>query len=356
MTAPDILFVTRKWAPAVGGMETWSHQITDELTRLAPCQVVALPGRSNGLPPGALALLGFPFTVLQRYLSRQHAPDVLHLGDMALWPLGLLARLRRGQTRVVLSAHGTDVSYARRQTWRGAAYRAYLRLGARLLPGALVLPNSSATAAAARETGWQRTRIVPLATTLRGPHPGGAPQPHLLFVGRLIPLKGCAWFIRTVLPLLPEGLALHVAGTAVDPAEHAALDHPRVRYLGTLGAQELAQAYAASLCVVVPNIEPADGTFEGFGLVATEAAAAGGVVLAANCGGLPQAVIDQTTGFLIPPGQPEDWAAAVNEVAQWPATRRHSFISGSLEAVEAQFRWPRVAALTLTAYRSLDAD
>ena len=354
MTAPDILFVTRKWAPAVGGMETWSHQITAELAKLAPVEVVALPGRSNGLPPGTLALLGFPFTVLRRFFARDRAPDVLHLGDMALWPMGLLARLRGGQTRVVISAHGTDVSYARRQTWRGKVYRSYLKLGARLLQRALVLPNSQATEHAARETGWQHTTVIPLATTMQGKLPSNPPQHHLLFVGRLIPLKGCAWFIRSVLPLLPEGLTLHVAGTVVDPAERAALDHPRVRYLGSLNAEQLAQAYAAAMGVVVPNIELADGTFEGFGLVAIEAAAAGGVVLAANCGGLRQSVIDQTTGFLLPPGQPQDWAAAINDLVSWPQNQRRSFIAGSLTAVETQFRWPRIAALTLAAYRGLD--
>ena len=53
-------------------------------------------------------------------------------------------------------------------------------------------------------------------------------------------------------------------------------------------------------------------TFDDLG----EAAAAGGVVLAASCGGLRQSVIDQTTGFLLPPGQPQDWAAAINECSR----------------------------------------
>lgn len=349
--APDILFVTRKWAPAIGGMETWSHRLSESLAALAPVEVVALPGKANGHPPGALGLLRFPFTVLRRYLGRTRPPQVLQLGDMALWPLGLLAMLRRGETQVVLAAHGTDVSYPRRGGMKGRAYGAYLKLGARLLRRASVVANSAATEAACRQSGWQNTCVVPLATDLQGVLPDAPPQPHLLFAGRLVERKGCAWFIREVLPLLPDGLDLHVAGTAIDPAEAAALDHPRVRFLGPLDQARLAEAYRAALCVIVPNIEPANGEFEGFGLVATEAAAAGGVVLAADCGGLPSALVDGVTGLLVPSAHPQAWCDKINAVRQWVPDQRRAFISAALARTEADFRWPRVARQMLAVYR-----
>jgi glycosyltransferase involved in cell wall biosynthesis len=349
--APDILFVTRKWAPAIGGMETWSHRLSEALAELAPVEIVALPGKANGHPPGTLALLAFPFTVLRRYLSRGRAPQVLQLGDMALWPLGLFALLRRGDTQVVLAAHGTDVSYSRRGGLKGRAYGAYLRLGAQLLRRAKVVANSAATEAAARAHGWASTTVVPLATEMTGEVPDGPPQPYVLFAGRLVERKGCGWFIRHVLPLLPEGLELHVAGTGIDPGEVAALGHPRVRYLGALDQAALARAYRAATCVVVPNIEPANGEFEGFGLVATEAAAAGGVVLAADCGGLPSAIVDGVTGILVPSGQPQAWCNEINAVHQWDRDRRRAFIAGALARTAADFRWPRVAERMMAVYR-----
>ena len=352
--APDILFVTRKWAPAIGGMETWSHRLSESLAALAPVEVVALPGKTNGHPPGALALLAFPFTVLRRYLGRGRAPQVLQLGDMALWPLGLFALPRRGDTRIVLAAHGTDVSYPRRGGLKGRAYGAYLKLGARLLGQAKVVANSAATEAATRQCGWRNTRVVPLATDMTGEVAESAPAPNLLFAGRLVERKGCGWFIRHVLPLLPEGLELHVAGTAIDPAEAAALHHPRVRFLGPLDQAALARAYRAATCVIVPNIEPANGEFEGFGLVATEAAAAGGVVLAADCGGLPSAIVDGVTGILVPSGQPQAWCEKINAVHQWDRDRRRAFIAGALARTAADFRWPRVAERMLAVYRGQD--
>lgn len=347
MTAPDILFVTRKWAPAVGGMETWSMRLSEELAKLVPVEVVALLGKANGHPPAILSLLGFPFTVLRRLLARTKTPDIMHLGDMALWPLALLANRK---TQVVLSAHGTDVSYARRRTLRGRVYRAYLQAGAWLLREAVVTANSTATAATAAETGWGNLSVIPLATDITGAVPDREPEPHVLFAGRLVELKGCAWFIREVLPLLPQHLTLKVAGTGIEPTELTALNHPRVEYLGPLDQPSLAEACRNALCVVVPNIEPTNGSFEGFGLIAVEAAAAGGVVLAADCGGLPAAVRDGETGMLVKSGDPLAWQQTIAEVSQWDGEARKWRIDAALSAVDQHYRWNRVARQTLAAY------
>ncbi|MGN6498478.1 MAG: glycosyltransferase family 4 protein [Tsuneonella sp.] len=352
MQAPQrqsVLFVTRKWSPAVGGMETYSHRLTEELRQLADVDVAALPGRPDGQPPSALALLGFAPRVLARWFGRTAAPDVLHLGDMALWPLGLLSALTVGRTRVVLSAHGTDVGYHRRGGIKGALYGAYLRCGSRLLRGARVIANSRATEAAARETGWHNIRIVALATDMRAA-PERAHDGAVLFAGRLIRRKGCSWFVREVLPLLPADVPLKVAGTGWDADEIAALRDPRVRYLGALPPAALAAEYARSLCTVVPNIDLPNGEFEGFGLVACEAAACGAVVLAARTGGLSEAVVEGTTGMLLEPGDLAAWAREIAAIAAWSEAERCSFVATSSAAARVHYAWDRVAHETLSAY------
>ena len=346
---PDVLFITRKWAPAMGGMETYSHRLAGELASLATLDVIALPGQADGQAPSALALAGFPFTVLARWLARDKAPDVLHLGDMAIWPLGLLAALAFGRTRVAISAHGTDVAYHRRGGLKGALYGAYLRLGARLLGKARIIANSAATREVAAETGWRTASVVPLAADMAGPASDGTHDGAILFAGRLVERKGAAWFIRDVLPGLPEGLRLQVAGTVWDKAEAALLDHPRVEFLGRLQGAALARAYARALCVIVPNIPVKSGEYEGFGLVAPEAAAAGGVVLAAACDGLLDAVIDGETGFHIAPGDAAAWQARIAEIAGWTDEKRRTFVTRA-QAIAAEFySWPRVARQTLAA-------
>jgi glycosyltransferase involved in cell wall biosynthesis len=343
-----VMFITRKWPPAVGGMETWSVRLAEELARIGPVEVVALPGRADGRPPAIAKLLAFPLTVIQRFASAMPKPDVIHLGDMALWPLGVLAS--RGR-RLILSAHGTDVSYHRRGGMRGTLYRGYLRLGARLLPRARVLANSAATAEAAAETGWQVAGVIPLGTDLRaGDAAPEAPGGTILFAGRLIAQKGCGWFVREVMPRLPHNFTLQIAGTIPDGREAWVSEHPRVEFLGPLDRDRLEQAYARATCVIVPNIELPNGEFEGFGLVACEAASAGGVVLAARTGGLVDAVKDGETGILLPPGDAEAWAEAIETVFAWPAERRAAFVHRAARLASALYAWPRVARATAEHY------
>jgi glycosyltransferase involved in cell wall biosynthesis len=350
LTEPAILFVTRKWAPATGGMETYSLRLTEALAAIEPVEVVALPGRANGMPPGGLALLTFPLTVLGRALRRRSAPRVLHLGDMALWPVAALALLWRG-TQVVLSAHGTDVAYPRRRGLRGTLYGAYLALGARLLPRARVIANSRATAEVAAETGWREAAIVPLGTDPAPAEPAdGLHDGFVLFVGRLVERKGCGWFIREVLPLLPAGTRLVVAGTAWDADERAALQAPGVEFLGPVHGAALTELYRRAKCVVVPNIVVSSGEYEGFGLVAPEAAAAGGLVLAARCGGLTDAVIDGTSGLLVEAGIPAAWRDAIAAVSNWDRAARRRFLCRAQAAAIEHFSWDRVARETFQAY------
>jgi len=345
-----VLFVTRKWPPAVGGMETYSVELTAELERRVPLQVMALPGRADGGPPGTFPMLCFGVSTVRRYLNRKIPPAVLHVGDMACWPLALLAFARRPRAAIVLSAHGTDVSFPRRKTLKGRVYGAYLRLGAKLLSGARVIANSAATARAASESGWHCCAIIPLATRILGE---GLPNGHsrdLLFAGRLIKQKGLGWFVPNVLPLLPEEIGLRVAGTVWDTAERTALDHPRVSYLGPLDKRTLIDEYRRALCVIVPNIEPPSGEFEGFGLVALEASAAGALVLASATGGLTEAVINGETGFLLETANVQAWADKITEVASWSGERRDKFLTNAWMRGRELFSWSRVAEEVIKVY------
>jgi glycosyltransferase involved in cell wall biosynthesis len=348
--APSVLFITRKWYPAVGGMETYSVRLAEALEAFAGVEVLALPGRVNGAPPTMLALFSFMARACLQLLSQRRPAAVVHLGDMVLWPLGLAAMARSRTTRTVLSAHGTDVAFHRRGGLKGSAYAAYLRLGATLLGKAKVIANSAATKDITAETGWKSIEVIALATDIAGPAPTGGHDGSLLFAGRLVERKGCAWFIRNVLPLLPERICLKVAGTKWDEDESRALENPRVEFLGSLHGEALIDAYRQALCVVVPNIELKSGEFEGFGLVATEAAAAGGVVLAARTGGLVQAVDEGTTGILVAPGDPVAWAEAVGEVAAWDIARRRDFLARSMSRCREHYSWRRVAEATYRAY------
>lgn len=347
-----ILFITRKWGPAVGGMETYCERLSEELARLHPIDVIALPGRSDGSPPSVLSLLLFPVTVAGRLFTQKHPPNIVHLGDMAIWPLAFLALAFFPKSRVILSAHGTDVAFGARGGIKGRLYSLYLSLGAKLLGSAKTVANSKATQARLLDIGWKCDAIIPLATDLRAAAEQGFDPKQILFAGRLVTRKGLSWFVREVLPLLPSDMRLTVIGTCWDESEESALDHGQVEFLGKMPQAQLAEYFSKAGCVIVPNIETENGEYEGFGLIAPEAASSGAVVLAASSGGLRDAVIDGQTGFLIEAENAQEWAAKVKEVLVWDSEQRAQFLAQSQALAQSHYSWSRVAAQTGEVYLS----
>src|SRR5699024_5810858 len=78
-----------------------------------------------------------------------------------------------------------------------------------------------------------------------------------------------------------------------------------VVFAGPLGRVGLAEAMRGALAVLVPSHS------ETYGLVALEAAASGRPVIASRTGGLSDAVLDGTTGILLPDRDPELWAGTI---------------------------------------------
>jgi glycosyltransferase involved in cell wall biosynthesis len=331
-------------------METYSLKLATALQQHAPVEVISLPGREDGSPPATMALLAFGLRAAMKLVAARKPCGTVHVADMASWPIALAARMRSRSWRLALSAHGTDVSYPSRGGIKGRLYGAYLRLGARWLGPTVVIANSNSTAECVRRYGYRHVAVVPLATDMRPPGPVGSPGNFVLFAGRLVERKGCSWFIRNVLPRLPDSIGLTVAGTIWSEDEGKALGERRVSYIGPQDPEAIARLYATALCVVVPNLELPNGEFEGFGLVATEASACGGVPLASACGGLTEAIVDQVTGFMLPPGKPEAWVSMIVEISQWPAERRAAFVERSVEETAARYSWTRVALETFQSY------
>lgn len=345
-----VLFVTRKWRPAVGGMENYCHELTEELRGEAALSVRALPGRADGRPPSAPALFLFGLRTAAHLARHARRYDVVHFGDLALWPLALVAQLT-SPTRLVASAHGTDIAYGGRSGVLPTLYDVYLKVATLLVPRLAVIANSRATAALCRRAGFHVGAVVPLGVTPPARSDAvQAPSPYVLFVGRLVRRKGCGWFIRNVLPRLDRRLRLVIAGVEWDASETEALRTARVEFLGPVFGAELRRLRREAVAVVMPNVTSRDGEFEGFGLTALEAAADQGVLLASALDGIVDAVVDGVTGFLLPPDDAAAWADKIHEIAAWPLDRRREFVRRAVERVGRDFTWRRVALQTLAAY------
>lgn len=78
-----------------------------------------------------------------------------------------------------------------------------------------------------------------------------------------------------------------------------------VRFLGRLDIAEIFTLYGLSNCVLIPSI------YEGFGLIAVEAMAAGLPVVASSVGGLKEIVADGGTGYLVQTSNSQEFAEKV---------------------------------------------
>ena len=287
------------------------------------------------------------------FLSSRRA-DVVHVGDLVLWPLAVVARLFKTAPRIVITAYGLDVIYGRRRGWLPKLYALYLGLGVRLVARRVrIIAISQETARLCRAAGFPDVSVVTLGVDPPQPLPvaGDEPSDYVLFVGRLVRRKGAAWFANDVMPHLPASLNMVVVGKAWDPEELASLrKNPRVDYREVVSGEQLSSLRRAALAVVMPNIPSAGNDVEGFGLTAVEAGAEGGVLLASGIEGIVDAVVDGTTGFLLPAGDAMAWVSKVVEVRAWTPRQRAEFILACQDEIATRYSWSTVAQKTVGVY------
>ncbi|MET0262753.1 MAG: glycosyltransferase family 4 protein, partial [Rariglobus sp.] len=179
----------------------------------------------------------------------------------------------------------------------------------------------------------------------------------ILTVGRLHPRKGQLLSLRALQTLPPElasRVEYWIAGSTSKPAyEHAlrsaAADNSSgltVRFLGNLADDELDRVYARADIFALTSIDHGHSV-EGFGLVYLEASAHGLPVVAHRVGGVPEAVVDGETGFLVAPDKPADLTDAFRKLIDDGALRERMGKAGRTWA--RQNSWEHAAALLFEA-------
>jgi glycosyltransferase involved in cell wall biosynthesis len=96
----------------------------------------------------------------------------------------------------------------------------------------------------------------------------------------------------------------------------------RVRFLGALRSDEVAQWMQRASVLAAPSVTAADGDAEGLPNVVVEAAASGLPVVGTRHSGIPEAVEDGATGFLVPEGDAGALAARLAELLGSQSLRR----------------------------------
>jgi glycosyltransferase involved in cell wall biosynthesis len=130
-------------------------------------------------------------------------------------------------------------------------------------------------------------------------------EPIVLFVGRLVEKKGCEYLIRAMARVqanCPEA-RLVVIGEGplrVSLEKLAQQNFPQATFLGAKAPDEVRDWMNRAFVFCVPSTTARNGDQEGFGLVFTEAQAMGLPVVSFASAGVPEAVANGSTGFLVP--------------------------------------------------------
>jgi glycosyltransferase involved in cell wall biosynthesis len=178
----------------------------------------------------------------------------------------------------------------------------------------------------------------------RAPVLGLEPRSYVLFVGTVEPRKGIDVLLAAHAALRRQGhpdLRLVIAGPpgwGLTPA----LDGPGVVAPGRIDEATLDALYRGAAALALPSRS------EGFGLPALEGMARGCPVVASDAGALPEVVGD--AGLLVPPGDPEALAAALDRVLTDDSLAAALGAAGHRRA--ATFTWSACTAAHVAAYHA----
>ncbi len=185
---------------------------------------------------------------------------------------------------------------------------------------------------------------------------------YVLFVGRITRQKGLVHLVNAARGF-DDDVRLVLCASSPDTPEIGAETSAAVDLLlaergprSVLWVQEqvsrprLVQLFTHALAFVCPSI------YEPLGIVNLEAMACETAVVASAVGGIPEVVVDGTTGLLVPYDSAEPaafetaFAAAVNALAADPGRARAMGVAGRQRAVDS-FGWDAIADQTIAVYR-----
>lgn len=252
-------------------------------------------------------------------LSRARAALIhAHFGPGGVSAAPIARRLR---LPLAVTFHGYDVHTMPYSPSRQARiYRS--ALPALFEQAALLVCVSDALAQALRGLGAPDSKIRVLHTGIPVPPTSAdGERAGVVFVGRLIPLKGANDLVEAM-ALLPVGQRTHltIIGEGPQAAELVAGASKRgvdLRLTGRLTPIEVNQALANAALFAGPSHH--DGrAFEAFGMTFLEAAAHGLPVVGYRHAGVMESVADEQTGILVPEGDIDSLSAAIGRLLSDP--------------------------------------
>jgi len=146
--------------------------------------------------------------------------------------------------------------------------------------------------------------------------------PLIVAVGRLIAKKGFTNLIRACALLVERGRTFRCQIFGEGPLEDQLRGQIEevglqdlVKLRGAKPQHEIRESLVAASVFVMPSVPEADGGMDNLPTVIMEAMATGLPVVSTTIGGIPEMVVENETGFLVPPDDAVALAGAIEKVA-----------------------------------------
>ena len=373
-----IVLVTPTFFPSTywGGPTTAMHSLCNAIAALPDLHLEVVTTDAAGISPSeTVAVSSFPvrfdagydvFYCRRRFLvsvspqllltawRRMRQAEVVHLSATYSFPtLPVLAMARALSKPLVWTPHGAMIPW---KETRKAFLKSFWNSACRVLldPRRSVIHVASEREATSARTVMGAVPIKVIAFGIDIPHASRAERPrghalHLLFVGRLDPIKGLDNLLKALTIESARSATLSICGTG-DAGYAASLRKmamtlgvaSRVRFEGHVDDARKEAQFAAADALVLPSHT------ENFGLVIAEALAHGVPVIASK--GTPWSAVESEGCGLWVDNSPESLARAISAL--------HSMDLASMGAkgrrwVGGRFSWPAIAAEMAATYEGL---
>ncbi len=319
------------------------HIITDDDSTLEGAIVHKLIPRSATT---AFPLFRYLYAVIDglkmRKIIRSIQPDIIHMHYLRSQLYNQIGLIK--QKRLIVSVWGSDIIDDDRRISRSA-----------LFARKLLLKNSAAITATSKYLARQTARftnkkitVVPFGvdTALFKPAEFKKKENQITigFFKSLNPKYGSEFLIRGFATISQEfpNARLIIAGSGSDEertrllaiAAECRVDK-KIELVGFIKKQqELVRAMQNCDIIVMPSIYHS----ETFGVAALEASACGIPVVATNVGGVPEVIIDATTGYLVEPKNATALAEKIIHLIKNPG-ERESMGSAGRKFVQEHYSW-----------------
>jgi|SRR3989339_171439 len=304
-----LLCIFRKYPPFIGGLETFGYNLIKNIKEQnrETYEIINKKGNKN-LP------FFFIYSLIKAlYLIKTKEIDVIYLADGILSPIGAILK-RLTNKKVVITIHGKEVTYNN---------KLYQKVISKLINMSnLIICVSKKTQEEAIKIGVAQSKISVInngvnqkefvldkpKTLSRNEISNKigiklSNKKILLTNGRLIRRKGVRWFVEEVIPNLRENVVYIISGDGPErkEIEKSIVNNnleEKVFLLGSISQDDLKLLYNSADLFIMPNIH-INGDLEGFGIVAIEASSCGLQVIASRVDGIPDAVLNGKTGWLV---------------------------------------------------------